>query len=71
MKEIDHKKIALLAAKRAIDEVSISTSMSNQDREIIFEELRKIGKSLSSLNINNSDNWIPLDLYDIGTQFNN
>ena len=71
MKDIDHKKIALLAAKRAISELSISKRIPNQDRDIIFEELREISKRLSSLNINNSDNWTPLNLCDIGTQFSN
>lgn len=70
MSDIDHKKIAFLAAKRAISEISISSSISDQDREIIFNELDKISKGLNGLNIKNSDNWLPLGLYDIGTQFN-
>lgn len=70
MKELDHKKIALLAAKRAIDEITISTGVSKKDRLLVFEALNKISLGLSDMDINNPDSWFPLSLYDIGTQFN-
>ena len=70
MKELDHKKIALLAAKRAIDEISISSGVSKNDRLLIFEALNNISVGLSNMDINNPDSWFPLSLYDIGTQFN-
>ena len=70
MKELDHKKIALLAAKRAIDETTISSGISKKDRTLIFEELNNISEGLSDMDINNPDSWLPLSLYDIGTQFN-
>lgn len=39
-------------------------------KAFIFNELDKISRGLNELNIKNSDNWLPLGLYDIGTQFN-
>lgn len=70
MSDLDHKKIALLAAKRAINEISISSSISHQDRKIIFDELYNIGNEISVIDIEERNNWLPLGLYDIGTQFN-
>ena len=69
MKELDHKKIALLAAKRAIGEIRICRSLSDEDMKIIWQELHKIGESITDIDIKNEDNWLPFGNYVIGTKW--
>lgn len=69
MSDIDHKKIALLAAKRAISEISICRSISDEDMKLIFQELHKIADSITDLDVKDKDNWKPFHNYVIGTKW--
>ena len=65
---IDHKKVARLAAKRAIDDINISMSISAEDRHLIFKELTGISEDISELDVYLDSNWYPFKYYDIGVR---
>lgn len=69
---IDHRRIAELAAKKAISEISMSTVILAHDRELIWKELNIIANEITTMDVYNNDcNWLPLRRYLIGTQLNN
>lgn len=69
MKVEDHKKIALMAAKRAISEIRICRSISDEDMKIIWQELHKISDSITAIDVKDENNWLPFKNYVIGTKW--
>lgn len=65
--DIDYEHIARLIAKKAISEVTISQGISEVDIKILFEELDKIGESLTEDSIKDKDNWLPFSRNDFGS----
>ena len=55
----DYEHIAKMIAKKAIERLYLSTSVSEVEQDILFKELDKIANSISSCDIKDEDNWYP------------
>lgn len=62
-KNIDYEDLSKIIAKKAIDEVFISTAVPREDRDLLFSELDNIANSLTSKDINDESSWLPFKKY--------
>ena len=56
---IDYEHIAKMIAKKAIEGLYLSASISEVEQDILFRELDKIANNISPCEITDEDNWFP------------
>ena len=55
----DYEHIAKMIAKKAIEGLYLSTSISEVERNILFKELDEIANNISPCDIKDEGNWHP------------